>query len=593
MNPNGRYTSTNVVRSASELANDASSTSSSKFSRGCFAFSSRRREMTAAPSGPRSRLDTASLASLIHPSTSSSVAFSSKYARYRPLTRGRDVISNPLALRDALGVPRPLFDRGAKLVEIVRRERRVRVVEAVPPLALEVREPPSERLLDLVRLPDPAGERHQIRGRGAAVRARCFQNRIHRAVPLAPFDVLRWPLFELGPVRGRQRVPDERLFLLARRRLRARAPRARRRRLHRLLRGEVRETSRGVLRLRAHPGDARAQHRPRRRLCRGGAGAVPLGELRDEIVPRGLGHDVGILLVLLRVRNVVRRRGRELVLFLPAPVRVRLLWQSGPLLEAILEPRVRDDALYAGLVRLRPLRAFKLVAHQVRRFPIQNAHVLRAETLRDLDELRPSVARVPGDAHLEILHRREPVHARRRAIQRAVVHGHERALFQARLDPVPRDDALLVLRRARVQLLGFAERGLLQDDVRDASGVVRRRRDAAVARDVLRDLDDLRPRAVVPDEVVDDHPGHESVDLVDLQRRGGRGHRDAHADRASNRCTLFFSTRLLSASTPLTGSTRARAVATARILEVDAIRATRGRFDASLVRDVALERDQE
>ena len=40
-------------------------------------------------------MDTASLASLIHPSTSSSVAFSSKYARYRPLTRGRDVIVTP------------------------------------------------------------------------------------------------------------------------------------------------------------------------------------------------------------------------------------------------------------------------------------------------------------------------------------------------------------------------------------------------------------------------------------------------------------------------------------------------------------------
>mmetsp|Transcript_6530 Transcript_6530/g.28725 ORF Transcript_6530/g.28725 Transcript_6530/m.28725 type:complete len:245 (-) Transcript_6530:1181-1915(-) len=84
--PKGRYTSAKVTQSASGPG--IGDSSPSQEASGCLADSSLSREMTAAPSGPRSRFCAASLASEVHSDTSSSDVPSSRYASWSPPRSG-------------------------------------------------------------------------------------------------------------------------------------------------------------------------------------------------------------------------------------------------------------------------------------------------------------------------------------------------------------------------------------------------------------------------------------------------------------------------------------------------------------------------
>ena len=453
-----------------------------------------------------------------------------------------------------VGVPRPRPDVREEGVEIIRRERRVRVVESVPPLRLPVHEAPPERRLHVVGVADAPGEVSNLVGhlpesrpRLAVVEPleRLAHRRVHRPIPLAALDVLRRPRLERVPVGALQHRPARRRGRgdLSRRgglRLRRAPGRPRRGGLHRpapALGAEARERVRRLLRLRA---DALAEHR--RRLPSGNHPGGELGDERPEAGVLTLGRArarsrllrVGrraAPLGILRVRDlgVVRGGGGELVLLPAAPRRVRRLRDFLPLPEARLEPAVRDDALEPRLVRLGPLRALELVAHEVRGLAVEDAHVLRPEPADDVDELVSSLARVPGDAHAHVSHVRVAVERGRRGEEHAVVHGDERARPDARLEPVPRDDALVVERRALVEVLVLG--GGLEHDVRHRRGIVLALDPAAEAPDGLDELIDGRlvdgVRVLVVD-VVKRQAEHERIHgLVHLQRgrRGGDGHR--------------------------------------------------------------------
>ena len=481
-------------------------------------------------------------------------------------------------------LPRARADIRQKRGKVIRRQRRVAVVEAMPTLGLPVHEPPSEGCLDVVGGTHATGELAHLRRERSNRRLALVplhpvelfpHHRIHPPVPRASLDVLRGAGLEGVPIGGHHhRRRGDRGGVLSGGGLRRAAGRARRGGRHAAAgsRRQRGERVASLLRLRAEvagPG-------PGTHFTENGGGGLrvdgvvvvggdhPGGELGDESAQAGVFASGGARALILRVRQrrvvflvlrvgdlgVFRRRRGEFVLLLAAASGVGRLGHLGPTAEALFQPPVRHDALQARLVRLGPLRALELVAHQVGGLTVEHAHVLGSETLDDRDELGAAVPRVSGEADAHVGHVREAVERGDGEMEDAVVHGHQLARLDARLDPGPGDDALAVAGRAAVHHVvgasGRAHARGLEHDVGHRRGVVLGRHAAALAPDGLEQLADLLRlgSVVILLDVMERQTRHERVGgLVRLQRgvegRRGEGRHDEEGEsccflRASN-----------------------------------------------------------
>ena len=497
-------------------------------------------------------------------------------------------------------LPRARADVRQKRGKVIRRQRRVAIVEAMPTLGLPVHEPSSEGCLDVVGGTHATGELAHLRRERANRRLALVplhpvelvpHHWIHPPVSRASLDVLRGTSLEGVPVGGhhhrRVRV-DQRGGVLSGGGLRRAARRARRGGRHaagsRRQRGE---RVAGFLRLRAEisgpgPGTHLAENRGGGLRVDGVVvvgGDHPRGELGDESAQAGVFASGGtralflrvwqrrVVFLILRVGNlgVFRRRRGELVLLLAAASGVGRLGHLGPAAEALFQPPVRHDALQARLVRLGPLRALELVAHQVGGLTVEHAHVLGSETLDDRDELGAAVSRVSGEADTHVGHVREAVERGDGEMEDAVVDGNQRARLDARLDPGPGDDTLAVARRAAVHLVvgasGRAHARGLEHDVGHRRGVVLGRHAAALAPDGLEQLADLLRlgSVVILLDVMERQTRHEGVGgLVRLQRGVEGRHREGRHDEEGER--VVVSSALQITCTPLGGSRLGRAV---------------------------------